>query len=148
LNGLGKDYSQFRISIAIREPFPNFQVLITWLISEEMRIVDTSSNGGSYENVFYSNFNRSKGGKTSFRGWHGNSHGGDHQHDGQFHRGDEETLEEEEVVEVVVEVIEVNNQIVTKTVITAETWVHGKELLSKGTWCTKCKATIRELCIN
>jgi hypothetical protein len=29
LNGLGKDYSQFRISIAIREPFPNFQVLIT-----------------------------------------------------------------------------------------------------------------------
>jgi hypothetical protein len=32
---------------------------------------------------------------------------------------DEETLEEEEVVEVVLEVIEVNNQIVTQTVTTA-----------------------------
>ncbi len=32
---------------------------------------------------------------------------------------DEETLEEKEVVEVVVEIIEVNNQIVTKTAIIA-----------------------------
>jgi hypothetical protein len=47
LNGLGKDYSQFRTSIAVRETFPNFQDLITLLISEDMRIVDTSSNGGS-----------------------------------------------------------------------------------------------------
>jgi hypothetical protein len=29
LNGLGKDYSQFRTSIAVRETFPNFQDLIT-----------------------------------------------------------------------------------------------------------------------
>jgi hypothetical protein len=68
LNGLGKDYSQFHTSIAVRETFPNFQDLITLLISEEMRVVDTSSNGGSQESVFYSNTNRgrSRGGKTSF----------------------------------------------------------------------------------
>jgi hypothetical protein len=47
LNGLGKDYSQFRTSIAVRETFPDFQDLITLLISEEMRVVGTSSNGGS-----------------------------------------------------------------------------------------------------
>jgi len=47
LNGLRKDYSQFRISIVVRETFPNFQDLITLLISEEMRVVGTSSNGGS-----------------------------------------------------------------------------------------------------
>jgi hypothetical protein len=70
LNGLGKDYSQFRISIIVRETFLNFQDLITLLISEEMRIVGTSSNGGSQESAFYSNFNRSGGrrAKTSFRG--------------------------------------------------------------------------------
>ncbi len=44
LNGLGKDYNQFRTSIVIRETFPDFQDLITLLISEEMRIVGTSSN--------------------------------------------------------------------------------------------------------
>jgi len=47
LNGLGKDYNQFCTSIAVRETFPNFQDLITLLISEEMRVVGTSSNGGS-----------------------------------------------------------------------------------------------------
>jgi hypothetical protein len=68
LNGLRKDYSQFRMSIAIRETFSNFQDLITLLISEEMRIVGTSSNGGSQESVFYSNSNRGRGARTSFRG--------------------------------------------------------------------------------
>jgi hypothetical protein len=34
LNGLGKDYSHFCTSIAVRETFPNFQDLITLLISE------------------------------------------------------------------------------------------------------------------
>jgi len=70
LNGLGKDYSQFRTSIVIRETFPNFQDLITVLISEEMRVVGTSSNGGSQESALYSNSNkgRGKGAKTSFRG--------------------------------------------------------------------------------
>jgi hypothetical protein len=47
LNGLGKDYSQFRISITIWETFPDFQDLITLLISEEMKVVGTSPNGGS-----------------------------------------------------------------------------------------------------
>jgi hypothetical protein len=89
LNGLGKDYSQFRTLIAVRETFPNFQDLITLLISEEMIIVDTSSNGGSQENVFYSNTNkgRGKGGKTSFRGQTESSYGGHHQHEGQVHGG-------------------------------------------------------------
>jgi len=70
LNGLGKNYSQFRTLIAVRETFPNFQDLITLLISEKMIIVGTSSNGGSQESAFYSNTNRGRGrgGKTSFRG--------------------------------------------------------------------------------
>ncbi len=46
LNGLGKYYNQFCTSIAVRKTFPNFQDIITLLISEEMRIVGTS-NGGS-----------------------------------------------------------------------------------------------------
>jgi hypothetical protein len=89
LNGLGKNYSQFHTSIAIQETFPDFQDLITLLISEDMRVVGTSSNGGSQESAFYSNFNkgRSRGGKTSFRGRHGSSHGGHHQHEGQSHGG-------------------------------------------------------------
>jgi hypothetical protein len=87
LNGLEKNYSQFRILIVVRETFPNFQDLITLLISEEMRVVGTSSNGGSQKNVFYSNFNRGRGrgAKTSFRGRHGSSHGGHHQHEAQSH---------------------------------------------------------------
>jgi len=87
LNGLGKDYSQFHTLIAIRETFPNFQDLITLLINEEMRVVGTSSNGGSQESAFYSNYNRGRGrgAKTSFRSQHGSSHGGHHQHEGQSH---------------------------------------------------------------
>ncbi len=52
-----------------------------------MRVVGTSSNGGSQESVFYSNYNRGrgKGAKISFRGQHGSSHGGHHQHEGQSH---------------------------------------------------------------
>jgi len=89
LNGFGKYYSQFRSSIAIRETFPNFQDLITLLISEEMRVVSTSSNGGSQGSVFYSNPNkgRGKGAKTSFRGGYRSSHGGYHQHEVQSHGG-------------------------------------------------------------
>jgi hypothetical protein len=40
LNGLGKDYSQFCTSIAVRKTFPDFQDLIILLISEEMKIVE------------------------------------------------------------------------------------------------------------
>jgi hypothetical protein len=47
LNGLGKNYGKFRTSIIVRKTFPNFQNLITLFISEEMRIVGTSSNGRS-----------------------------------------------------------------------------------------------------
>jgi hypothetical protein len=47
LNGLGKDYSQFYISIAVQETLPNFQDLIILFISEEMKIIGTSFNGGS-----------------------------------------------------------------------------------------------------
>ncbi len=89
LNGLGKDYSQFHTSILVRKTFPNFQDLMTLLISEEMRVVGTSSNGGSQESAFYSNSNKSrgKGAKISFRGQHGSSHGGHHQHEAQSHGG-------------------------------------------------------------
>jgi hypothetical protein len=123
LNGLGKNYSQFRTLIVVRKTFLNFQDLITLLINEEMRVVGTSSNGGSQESAFYSNTNRGRGrgGKISFRGRHENSHGGHHQHESNLMEVDEETLEEEEVeevVEVVVEVIEVNNQITIQTVTT------------------------------
>jgi len=54
-----------------------------------MRIVGTSSNGGSQESVFYSNTNRDRGrgDKTSFQGRHESSHGGHHQHKGQPHGG-------------------------------------------------------------
>jgi hypothetical protein len=80
LNRLGKNYGQFHTSITIRDSFSDFQDLITLLISEEMKIVGTSSNGGSQESAFYSNINRGrgrgrgrgggrgKGGKTSFQG--------------------------------------------------------------------------------
>ncbi len=49
-----------------------------------MRIVGTSSSGGSQENVFYSNTNRGRGegGKTSFQGQHRSLHGGYHRHEG------------------------------------------------------------------
>jgi len=47
LNGLRKYYSQFRISIVVRETFFDFQDLITLLISEKMKIIHISSNGGS-----------------------------------------------------------------------------------------------------
>jgi len=89
LNGLGKDYSQFRTSIAVRETFPNFQNLITLLISEKMKVVGTSSSGGSQESAFYSNSNRGrgKGAKTSFRCRHESSHGAHHQHEAWSHGG-------------------------------------------------------------
>jgi len=89
LNGLGKNYNQFRTSITIRKTFSDFQNLITLLIIEEMRVVGISSNGGSQEHVFYSNYNkgRGRGAKTSFRGQHRSLHVGHHQHEGHFHGG-------------------------------------------------------------
>jgi hypothetical protein len=46
LNGFEKNYNQFSISIGVRKTFPDSQDLITLLISEEMIIFGTSSNGG------------------------------------------------------------------------------------------------------
>ena len=47
LNGLRKDYAQFRTSISVREKFPDFEELIALLISEEQRNGGTSSLGGT-----------------------------------------------------------------------------------------------------
>ncbi len=54
-----------------------------------MKIISISSNGGSQENVFYSNTNkgRSRSGKISFRGQYESSHGGHYQHESQLHGG-------------------------------------------------------------
>ncbi len=56
-----------------------------------MKIVNTSSNGGSQKSSFYSNTNRGKGRsrevKTSFRSRHKSLHGGHHQHESQLHGG-------------------------------------------------------------
>ena len=69
LNGLGKDYAQFRTSISIRENFLDFEELIALLISEEQRNGGASSSGGtSKETVFYSNARRGRG---RGRGVHG-----------------------------------------------------------------------------
>jgi hypothetical protein len=110
--------ANFVLQLQFGETFPNFQDLITLLISEEMRVVGTSSNGGSQENAFYSNSSkgRGRGVKTSFRGRHEGSHGGHHQMkvnlmEVNLMEVDEETLQEEEVV---VEVIKVSNQIATQ----------------------------------
>jgi hypothetical protein len=55
LIGLEKYYSQFRTSIEVRETFFNIQNLITLLISEKMKVVGTSFNGGLQESAFHSN---------------------------------------------------------------------------------------------
>jgi hypothetical protein len=72
LNGLGKDYNQFRTLIAVRETFPDFQDLITLLISEEMKVVGTSSNGRSQDSAFYSKSNKGRGRRSC--GGRGGSH--------------------------------------------------------------------------
>ncbi len=70
--------------------------MITLFISEGMKIVGTSSNGGSHESAFYSNISRgrSKGGKTSFQGQHYTSHGGHRQHEGQLCGGGQRNCRE------------------------------------------------------
>jgi hypothetical protein len=147
LNGLGKYYNQFRTSIAVRETFHDFQDSITLLISEEMTIFDTSSNGGSQESSFYSNYNkgRGRGGKRHF------------EIDTKTHMVDiinmkvslmevnEETLEKEEVMEVVVEVIEINNQITTQTTIFTGNLGTWKKIVIKGSMMHKMKNCNKEI---
>jgi hypothetical protein len=84
-----------------------------------MRVVGTSSNGGSQENAFYSNSNR---GKVEVLKPHFEADMEARMVDiinmkASLMQVDEETLKEKEVmkvVEVVVEVIEVNNQKTTQ----------------------------------
>jgi hypothetical protein len=146
LNGPGKKYSQFCTSIIVRKTFPDFQDFITLLISEEMKIVSTSSNGRSQESVFYSTSNRGRGrgGKPHFKVDTKAHMVNIINMKVSFMEVDEETLEEEEVMEVVVEVIEANNQIASQTTITAGnlgTWqrtvikrsmMHKMESYNKG----------------
>jgi hypothetical protein len=61
---------------------------------------------------------------------------------------DKETLKEEEVVEVVVEVIEVNNQIATQIVIIVGNMGAWQKIVIKGSMMHEMEAATRELCIN
>ena len=68
LNGLGREYAQFRTSIGVRETFPDFQELVALLLSEEQRN-GGSAIGSSQESAFYSNQNRGRGrGRGRFGG--------------------------------------------------------------------------------
>jgi hypothetical protein len=137
LNGFGKYYSQFRISIAVRETFPNFQDLITLLISEEMRIVSISSNGGSQE-VFFTQIPIEV--KVEVVKPHFEVDTEARMVDiinmkVKLMEVDKETLEEEEVeevVKVVVEVIEVNNQIAIQIVTTTGNLGTWQKTIIKG----------------
>ena len=51
LNGLGREYAQFRTSIGVRETFPDFQELVALLLSEEQRN-GGSATGSSQESAF------------------------------------------------------------------------------------------------
>jgi len=101
-----------------------------------MRIVGTSFNKVSQESAFYSNTNRGRG-----RGKGGKIH---FEVDMEvcmvdiinmkvnFMEVDKETLKEEEFVEVMVEVIKVNNQIMTHTATTAGNLGTWKKNIIKG----------------
>jgi hypothetical protein len=118
LNGLVKDYSQLCTSIAILETFFNFQNLITLFISEEIKLL--VFHPIEEHNKMFSIQILMEMVKPHF----------DFEVDMEARmvdiinmkvnlmEVDEDTLEEEEVVEVVVEVIKVNNQISTQTTTT------------------------------
>jgi hypothetical protein len=61
---------------------------------------------------------------------------------------DKETLKEEEVVEVMVEVIEVNNQIVIQIVIIVGNMGTWQRIVIKGSMMHEMEVATRELCIN
>jgi hypothetical protein len=126
LNGLGKNYSQFCTSIVVRKTFSDFQDLITLLISEEMRV--STSSKEDHKKMFSTqilievevevlkpHFEADmKARMVDINNMKVN-----------LMEVDKETLEEEEVVEVVVEVIKVNNQIATQIAIIASTSNQG-----------------------
>jgi hypothetical protein len=111
LNGLGKNYSQFRTSIVVQETFPNFQDLITMFISKEMKVVGTHPME-DHKKVFFTQIlieveievlkphfeDNTEARMVDIINMKVN-----------LMEMDEEILEEEEVVEVVLEIIEVNN---------------------------------------
>jgi hypothetical protein len=102
-----------------------------------MKIIGTSSNGGSQENVFYSNTNigKGRGGKTSFRGRHEARMVDIINIKVKFMEVDEEILEEEEVeevVKVVVEIIKLNNQIMTQIATNTENLGTWQRTIIKG----------------
>jgi len=119
LNGLGKYYSQFCTSIVVQQTFPDFQDLITLLISEEMRLVSTSSKE-DHKKVFSTQILievEVEVLKPHFEADMKACMVDIINKKVSFMEVDNETLEEEEVVEVVVEVIKVNNQIATQIAI-------------------------------
>jgi len=61
---------------------------------------------------------------------------------------DEETLEEEEVVEVVVEVIKINNQIAILTTTTVRNLGTWQRIIIKGIMMHEMESYNKELCIN
>jgi hypothetical protein len=61
---------------------------------------------------------------------------------------DEETLKEKEVVEVVLEIIEVNNQIVTQTTTIAGNLGTWQRTIIKGNMMHKMKSYNKGICIN
>jgi len=88
-----------------------------------MRVIGTSSNGGSQESGFYLNSNRGIEVEVKVLKPHFEADMEARMVDIinmklSLMEVDEEILEEEEVVEVVVEIVEVNNQIATQIVIT------------------------------
>ncbi len=116
-----------------------------------MRIIGISSNGRSQKNVFHLNTNRgkSKGDKTSFWGQHESLHGGYHQNEGQLHGGGQGNFRgrgsrgghggNHQGQQL-------NSD--SNYYYYRKPGHMAKELLSKGTWCTKWKTITKELCIN
>jgi hypothetical protein len=120
LNGLGKDYSQHQTLIVVRATFPDFQKLITLFISEKMKIVGISSSGGSQEVKV----------EIEVVEFHLEVDMEVHMVDiinmkVSFMEVDEETLEEEEVLKVMLEIIKVNKQTMTQI---------GIIMIILGTW--------------
>jgi hypothetical protein len=65
-----------------------------------------------------------------------------------FMEVDEETLKEEEVVEIMVEVIKVNNQIATQIAIIAGNLGTWQRIVIKGNMMHEMESCNKELCIN
>jgi alpha-N-acetylglucosamine transferase len=109
-----------------------------------MIIVSTSSNGRSQESVFYSNTNkvrgRGRGGKLHFKVDTKARMVDIINMKVNLIKIDKETLEEEEVVEVMVEVIKVNNQIANQIATTVENLGTWQRTVIKGNMMDKMES--------